>query len=424
MSRWQTWICLLTFALPLRSDDKDTLEFWRIAYVTSDEVAFTLQSKEQLALTFELKASENAPIAKQLTTKAEGVSQMHIGGLSANTSYELSLRDTSGVILDRGSVTTAPNPRSAEELHFVLAGEVPDLQTASSLELYAAALQSIDPQLNLWLGNGLATQQFSWSSPMAYDEAASSFAQTPALAHLGKKLPQLHILGGSDYGPPGSNRHWSGRVSALKTYGEYWPSPFLVFPEHPGIFQLRYGDVEFFALDAFSQRDGFEKAPEIKTVFDSEQINWLINALATSDATFKLILSPFALLNPRTDEAALNHFKRAQESFLRALRNPPAEGVIILSASDGAGEITRYIRPDGYPLFELSVGHLLHDAEPPKLYPETNYFRIPGTLVREPHFASVEVSGPIGARKISLTLRHLDGRIIRTESIRASDLRN
>lgn len=400
------------------------IDFWRIAYATRDEIAIVAQAGPARTLVFELKQAGSDQTFTTTATVAMDPVPLRIGGLEAGTTYELSLEDTSGNLIDRSTVSTAPLPRTGSTIKLLFAGEIPTLDDTSSLGLFSAAAQAWEPDLTCWLGNGLSTGDFSWSSESAYQMAALRFAQTEALSLIGQQHPQLHLLSARDYGPLGSSRHWSGRAAALRTYGLYWPAPFLPFPAHPGIFQQRYGDVEIFALDPFSQRDGFETAAAQATVFSDDQLNWLINALATSDATFKLILSPISLLHPRTDEVSLSHYKRAKEAFMAAVREPPTEGILIVSASDGPGELTRSVRPDGYPLFELSVGHLLHVDEVPKLYPEDNYFRVPGTLVREPHYATMTVSGDVNARRLEISFHRLDGSQIRSERIPARDLRD
>jgi|TARA_B110000037_G_scaffold212998_3_gene266765 alkaline phosphatase D len=349
---------------------------------------------------------------------------LKIGGLTPNTHYRLTLRDEDGNTIDERSTATAPLPRTDDTIKMVFAGEIPTLDDQSSLALFSAATQVSEPDLVCWLGNGLSSDGLRWTSGSAYRNAALAFAQTEALSLLGKAYPQLHVFSPTDYGPLGSSRHWSGRTIALQSYRDFWPAPLQPFPEVPGIYQMRYGDVEFFALDPLSQRDGFETPAARATVFSREQLDWLVNALATSDATFKLILSPMSLLHPRSDEASLAHYKRAKEDFHRALREPPTEGILIVSASDGPGELTRSVRPDGYPLFELSVRHLIHLSELPKMYPEDNYFRVPGTLVREPHYTSLTASGELNSRQLTINFHRLDSSVIRSESVSGRDLRD
>lgn len=417
-------LLLIAFLCPVLLAAESTLEFWRIAYATQDEIAIVAQTETEATLSLELSERTQKTGSAQLRCDGHSPIVLKVGGLSPNTRYRLTLKDNAGTTLAEGSATTAPLSRTNDTITIAFAGEIPTLTDLSSLGLFSAAVQITEPDLICWLRNGLSPDSLKWTSETAYRKAALAFAQNDALSLLGESFSQLSVFSPTDYGPLGSSRHWSGRKIALENYRDFWPTPLQPFPDTPGVFQARYGDVELLALDPLSQRDGFETDPLNASVFSREQLDWLINALATSDATFKLILSPSSLLHPRNDEASLTYYRRAKENLQQALREPPSDGILIVSGSDGPGELTRFVRPDGYPLFELSVGHLLHLSEAPALYPEDNYFRVPGTLVREPHYTTITISGEINFRLLQINFHRLDGTIIRSELISATDLRN
>lgn len=154
-----------------------------------------------------------------------------------------------------------------------------------------------------------------------------------------------------------------------------------------------------------------------------EQIRWLVDALVASDATFKLVALGGQFLNPYAAfETYAGRFPAERERILERLRQEDVPGVVFLSGDRHFTELTRLERPESYPLYDLTVSpltsspHAEGDEEP-------NHLRVPGTAVTERNYAVLRFSGPREERRMTVSVRDVDGEEIWSRTIGASELR-
>lgn len=141
------------------------------------------------------------------------------------------------------------------------------------------------------------------------------------------RMPVSYLYDDHDYAgndADGTNEYKSNSVNA---YSMFFPHYKLENPGN-GIWQkFRFGDVEFFMLDLRTQRSANANSINSQGVFDppaghsilsgfdidgENQKSWLENSLKSSDAKWKVIISP-VIFNPRYMDA-LNDQKIAQLS--------------------------------------------------------------------------------------------------------------
>jgi len=139
----------------------------------------------------------------------------------------------------------------------------------------------------------------------------------------------------------------------------------------PGVFyQQRWGAVELFALDCRMYRpdvgDGgrrCEDDPAPPTLDASEgpigaaQRMWAVDAIAASDATFKLVScgSQFTLDGSLDSWRA---FPEARDAFFDALAARDVEGLVLLSGDIHRSEVRTIARPGSYDVPELTSSPL------------------------------------------------------------------
>lgn len=159
------------------------------------------------------------------------------------------------------------------------------------------------------------------------------------------QFPLAHQWDDHDYGGDNSDRTAVWRETALRVFGEYFPS----YPLGKyGIYQsIHYGkDVELFVLDNRSQRDP-NKMPddsEEKSMLDGEhhadgQLQWLLDGLKNSTATWKLIMSSVPLNATMLKGDSWANFTHERDRILQFIRDNKIGGVMVIAGDLHGGAL-------------------------------------------------------------------------------------
>lgn len=140
-----------------------------------------------------------------------------------------------------------------------------------------------------------------------------------------------------------------GRDVALRTFSEYWANPSYGTAETPGVFShVQRGDVDLFLLD-----DRYWRGIDGSVLGDAQEA-WLMESLATSTATFKLLVSGSQFTSDGSSDSWAA-FPDAWERLLDALVAEEIEGVVLLSGDVHRSEFRLLPgAPGGYDLPELT----------------------------------------------------------------------
>ncbi|MGB0372494.1 MAG: hypothetical protein ACPGN3_14265 [Opitutales bacterium] len=213
-------------------------------------------------------------------------------------------------------------------------------------------------------------------------------------------------------------------VWARAGFSQYWPSAsnFHLKPhaETPLYHSFRWADTEFFFLDTYSERQGYAERAIVPRLFSEEQQAWLLRALSRSDAAFKVIVSGTAMLVPADNPGNFTYADQHKDPFMRLLERNRLSGLVFISGGKHFGEITKFVRPRGYSLYEMSVGSTTYlDPNNPS---ESNFFREPRAYSEAPQYGQLSVSGEEGSRVLTLSLRETSGALIIEHVITQDDV--
>ena len=276
-----------------------------------------------------------------------------------------------------------------------------------------------DPAFVLWTGGHAHLRPGDLDSVTGLRERLTQSRREPALATLLAGAPQLAVLAPADFGPPGAGAWWPAGSAARAAYRDAWPRPATWDDHAPTAHGLyRWSDAAFFLLDASSARRSDRPAARGEH-FGQAQLDWLLEALERTPATFRFIVAGEPLLSPVESPTHWYEAKEERQRFLDALTARAIPGVIVL-AGGAVGEATKAVRARGYDLFEFVAGPSTArpSAEPAGL----NYFRLPGTLITERHALLISLRGPEDDRKTVITALAPDGTTFWTMEVAASQL--
>lgn len=285
------------------------------------------------------------------------------------------------------------------------------------------AIRAERPDLMLWLGDNVYMRDVDWTSRTGLIRRYSYTRAVPELQPLLGSVHHYATWDDHDYGPNDSDRSYRDKELSREVFRLFWGNPSHGVEGSPGITtRFTWADVEFFLLD-----DRWNRSPNLRhtgprRMLGEAQIEWLIDALAGSSASFKVVVNGGQVLNPARVAETYANFPEEREELLRRIAAERVRGVLFLSGDRHFSELSRLERPGSYPLHDFTVSPLT--VSPSNGEREANTLRVPGTFVRERNFGLLEVSGPLGDRLLTLTVKNARGEVKWTRAIRQRELRD
>lgn len=261
----------------------------------------------------------------------------------------------------------------------------------------------------LWLGDNVYLREAEWSTR---DGMIYRYSHTRALPEMQKLLSSTHhyaIWDDHDFGPNDSDRGWRNKEDALDVFKMFWGNPTYGVEGKPGVTtSFRWSDVEFFLLDNRYYRTPNKRKTGDRTVLGEHQREWLIDALAGSNATFKIVAMGGQFLNPAKRFENYSNFEQERQWILDMIREEGITGVIFLTGDRHSTELDIMPREGTYPLHEFTISTL--SAGPStSAEKDDNPLRHPGTLLTERNYAKMTVSGKNKERVLKCTVYNTDG---------------
>ncbi|RAK52670.1 alkaline phosphatase D family protein [Phenylobacterium deserti] len=226
------------------------------------------------------------------------------------------------------------------------------------------AIEAARPDLFVWAGDAVYADT---PEPEILAEEYRRQRDLPEIRRFMATTPQLAIWDDHDYGLNDHDRRHPGKVEALNTFRRYWPNPELGVQNALGaFFRWSYGGVDFFFLDVRFHRDPNDQPDgPSKTMLGAVQRRWLLDGLAASRATFKVLVSGSGWNDSKPEGAdswASYTFER--DLILNEITRRGVTGVLLLSGDTHYGELNclPWSERGGYDLYELVSSPLAQDT--------------------------------------------------------------
>ncbi len=276
------------------------------------------------------------------------------------------------------------------------------------------------PDLMLWIGDNTYLREPDWNTKTGIQYRYTHTRSLPELQPLLGSVHNYAIWDDHDYGPNNSDRSFWGKEMTLQAFKTFWANPNYIFDNAGITGTFSWNDVQFFMLD-----DRWYKSPnsrpDTKAYLGEEQLQWLIDALHASSATFKIICVGGQVLNPAEEKENYSNHPEERKRLLDAIQKSKIRGVIFMDGDRHFTELTKLERAGTYPLYDFTISPLTAGQVDPK--DEPNTLRVPGTLVTERNFGLVNVSGPASDRRFKVTIYNAAGKEMWQHEIKASELK-
>lgn len=309
-----------------------------------------------------------------------------------------------------GSCFYAPDP----------AHDRPGKPYGDSLEIFEH-ITSQKPDFMLWLGDNIYLREPDWGSRSGFIYRYSKARATRQLQALLATAHHYAIWDDHDFGPNDADRSFYNKDLAVEMFKTFWPNPnFNIFGKGGVAGTFTWGDCQFFLLD-----DRYFRAPNAlkdnqKDYFGNEQIQWLLEALVYSRATFKFIVNGGQIINPAGVYENYAAYPAERQKLLSKIEELKIPGVIFLTGDRHHTVLSKMERPGTYPLYDLTCSPLTSGTYG---MTEANHFADRSTLYVGRNFAMAEITGPLKDRVLKITIINAAGKPVWQKEIKANDLK-
>lgn len=286
------------------------------------------------------------------------------------------------------------------------------------------SIYSKSPDIMLWLGDNVYLREADWTSKTGIN---NRYTHTRALPEMQPVLASSHnyaILDDHDFGPNDADRSYRNKNDTLNAFKLFWGNPTYGLSEKSGVYsKFEWGDVEFFLLDDRTFKTPNKRKTGKQELLGEEQLEWLIDSLVSSSATFKVIVIGGQVLNPVVLDFIEDYskFPEEKEKLLNAIEREKIKGVVFVTGDRHQSELTMLKREGTYPLYDFTVSPLT--AGPYDSSKENNFLRVPDTLYADHNFGFMNFSGTKNDRKLTFTLFNREGKELWKKELKASELK-
>ncbi len=286
-----------------------------------------------------------------------------------------------------------------------------------------ARMAAARPDLTVWLGDNVYLREADFDSPWGMAARYAHGRQHPPLQALLRTGSHAAIWDDHDFGPNDSNASFTFKDTALELFKTYWPNPSFGLADLKGVFTVvRQGDADFFLVDGRWYRDADMDKSGVKAMFGAAQMRWLKNALLNSTANFKIVTSGSQMLDAQSPYESWSNFTEERQGFIDWLTANKVNGVMFLSGDRHHTEMLQWPRSGSYTLHELTCSPLTAGPRDISKTPATPG-QVPGTLVGERNFCTMDFSGPRTNRTLVIRSVATDGRELWKHSLSLSAMR-
>jgi alkaline phosphatase D len=285
------------------------------------------------------------------------------------------------------------------------------------------ALAAQKPDFMLWTGDNTYTREVDWNSRTG---VLKRYTHTRSLPQMQPLLASTHnyaIWDDHDYGPDDSDRGYWLKSTTLDAFKLFWANPNFIFDEGcTGTFV--WNDCQFFLMDdrTFRAPDNMPDGPG-KAYYGEKQMQWLMDALITSKATFKFIITGGQIVNPAKVFENYAIYGTERDRLFKALADAKIPGLLFITGDRHHTILHKIDRAGTYPLYDLTVSPLTSGPAKPLADELAQPSYVPGTLVTDRNFGILGVSGPLTDRVLSIQVYDQKGTERWTRQIKASELK-
>ncbi|MBK7575845.1 MAG: alkaline phosphatase family protein [Ignavibacteria bacterium] len=292
----------------------------------------------------------------------------------------------------------------------------------SEYEIFSSIVAA-KPDAMVWLGDNTYLREPDWNSRSGMIKRYSHTRAHEASRTLFATVPNYATWDDHDYGPNDADRGFWGKDHALNVFKLFWANPSYGVMDKPGVTtSFEMIDMQFFMLDDRYYRSPNGRKDGDHTILGEHQIQWLIDALSSSTATFKVIVVGSQFLTDNLRKECFSRFPEERERIINLITENKIPGVLFVTGDIHAAELSKLDRSDAYPLYELTSSSLTAGSNK-DIAKQPNTYRVPGTEYGAHNFGLLSVAGPKGQRVLTMRIMDKDGKEVWKREVSEAELK-
>lgn len=278
------------------------------------------------------------------------------------------------------------------------------------------------PDFMVWGGDNVYLREPDWNTRTGILYRNTHTRSLPEMQPLLGATHHYAIWDDHDFGPNDSDRSYWLKNTTSEAFRLFWGNPNYVF-EGACTSTFEWGDAQFFLLD-----DRWFRAPNEhntdKTYFGQAQLQWLIDALVASNATFKFVVTGGQIVNAASMFENYAQFAEERDYLIRRITEEKISGVIFLTGDRHHTTLHKLDRFGTYPLYDFTVSPLTSGAGKPNDREKQAATFVEGTTIENTrNFGMFEITGKTDQRVLKVSIFDANGKLSWTRELKATDLK-
>lgn len=278
-------------------------------------------------------------------------------------------------------------------------------------------ITELHPNAMIWGGDNIYLREGDFETQANMEARYLKARQVPSIQKLLSTCPQYAIWDDHDFGPNDSHSSFQYKKESLAAFKEMWGNSNYGFSKNENnciTGKVTLNDVDLYLLDNRSFRIPPGTVGITPQMLGKEQINWLIQDLKSSKASFKLIAIGSQVLSSVADFENYANYQEEREYLLKEIAENKIKNVVFLTGDRHFAELSQMILPNNIRVLDITSSPLT--SKPYSNSKEENSNRVEGTFVGEQNFANISFSGTTKERTLNIDLVSKTGKIYWSKS--------
>jgi alkaline phosphatase D len=288
-------------------------------------------------------------------------------------------------------------------------------------EIILKSIYEENADFMVWGGDNAYLREPDWGSQTGIFHRYTHTRSLPELQPLLGNMHHYATWDDHDFGPNDSDRSFYNKDLTTRAFNLFWRNPNRNMTGKNDIASsFEWGDVQFFMLDNRSQRSPQEYRGK-RDYFGEEQLQWLIEALTYSRATFKFVVVGGQVVNPSQIWENYATYTEERQRLFDEIERQNIKGVFFLTGDRHHSILSMLKRPNNYPLYDLTSSSITAGSHAPA--DDENPFQVEGTEYSQNNYAVLEIDGERKKRVLTIAIKDINGKTVWTKSFSEDDLK-
>ena len=272
-------------------------------------------------------------------------------------------------------------------------------------------ISALKPNAMIWGGDNIYLREGDFETQTNMANRYIKAREVPSIQKLLSTCPQYAVWDDHDFGPNDSHSSFQYKKESLAAFKEMWGNSNFGFPNNENnciTGKVSINDIDLYLMDNRSFRIPPGTEGVTPQMLGKEQIQWLIQDLKSSKASFKLIAVGSQVLSSVADFENYANYVEERNYLLDLLAKNNIKNVVFLTGDRHFSELSELNLNGNIRVLDITASPLT--SKPYNSGKEINSNRVEGTFLGEQNFAHITFTGTAKERTLGIALIDKNGK--------------